>query len=107
MIIKDIKEFHLGWFIGDFEPSILKTRAVEVAHHHYKEGDKSIPHYHKIATEYNYIVKGSLILNEHLVLKAGHIFVYEPNEISNVYFREDTDLIIIKLPSIVGDKYEV
>lgn len=105
MIISNIKSFTNGWFIGNFEPSLLKTKDVEIAHHFYTKDYKGISHMHKIATEYNYIVSGRLIASGKN-LGNGDIFVYEPNDISNVSFLEDTNIIIIKMPSIPGDKYE-
>jgi len=103
MKIANIKEFKMGWFIGDFSPALYKTKDFEVAHHHYPKGLKSTPHTHRIATEVNYIVKGRLIATgKHL--GPGDIFVYEPNDISDVEFLEDSDLIIVKFPSIPSDK---
>lgn len=106
MIFANINQFKMGWFIGDFEPTLLKNRAFEVAHHTYKKGFQSAPHTHWVATEYNYIVSGSLIAGGK-TLGRGDIFVYEPGEISDVTFLEDTDLIIIKNPSAPGDKHEI
>jgi len=100
-----ITDFKAGWFIGDFEPTLLKTKEFEVAHHHYKAGTKSTPHYHAIATEYNYIVRGWLNAGGE-DLMSGDIFIYEPNDVAQVEFLADTDLIIIKTPSVVGDKYD-
>lgn len=99
-----ISNFVNGWLIGNFEPTLSKTPDFEVAHHKYPKGFSGTPHTHKIATEYNYIVKGRLIASGQ-ELSDGEIFIYEPNEVSDVVFLEDTDLIIIKTPSVPGDKY--
>jgi hypothetical protein len=106
MIVSNIKSYTSGWFIGNFEPTLLKTEAFEVAHHFYHKGFKATPHIHKIATEYNYIINGQLIVSGKS-LSSGDIFVYELNDISDVQFLEDTNLIIIKTPSIPTDKYEI
>lgn len=95
-----------GWLIGDFEPNVLRTSQFEIAHHVYKKGFHGVPHTHKIATEYNYIVSGRLIASG-LELEAGDMFIYEPNEVADVVFLEDTNLVIVKTPSVPGDKYEV
>lgn len=50
MKIARIDEMTKGWFIGNFEHSLLKTNAVEVALKKYKKGDYEKAHYHKIAT---------------------------------------------------------
>ena len=52
-----------GWFVGDFEPSIIKTNNVEVALKSYNQGDKEERHYHKIATEITVISQGRVLMN--------------------------------------------
>lgn len=106
MKVSNIKSYTNGWFIGDFEPTLLKTPEFEVAHHFYPKGLKSTPHTHKESTEYNYILSGSLMASGKN-LGPGDIFIYEPFDVSDVLFLEDTNLIIIKTPSIPHDKYEI
>ena len=54
--------------------------------------------------ELNYIVKGELMVNgKHL--KAGDMWIYEPNEVSNVENLTDNELIVVRWPSIPSDKY--
>ena len=104
MIIKNIKQFHKGWFIGDFEPSIFKNPFFEIAHHTYKAGYKTPKHTHKIAKELTYIVRGELLVGGR-TLTDGDMFLYEANEIADAEVIEDVDLIVIKWPSIPSDKY--
>jgi quercetin dioxygenase-like cupin family protein len=106
MKVSNIQNFTNGWFIGDFEPSLLKTESFEVAHHLYPKGYTAPLHYHKIATEFNYIIKGKVKIKE-ITLEDGDIFIYDPYEVSEVEFLEDTSLMIIKTPSISIDKYLV
>lgn len=93
--------------MGDFQPSIIQTDQVEVAHHSYGKGYKGASHTHLIATEINYILRGSCVVDDKYTLVTGDIWVYEPGDVSKVLFLEDTDLIIIKTPSVPGDKYLV
>jgi len=106
MKIFNIETMTGGWFIGNFSPSIFKTKNFEVGIHEYKKGyvspDKG--HYHKIATEINYISYGKIQIDQK-ILSKGDIFMYEPYEKSYVTFLEDTQLFIIKIPSVPGDKY--
>ncbi len=97
-----------GWFIGDFDPSIIKTKKVEVAHHFHEAGyiDEGGSHYHKIATEVNYVIKGDVVVDG-VKLASGDFFVYEPYDNSDVQFISDTDLIVVKMPSCRNDKYFV
>lgn len=106
MRIWDINEFKKGWFVGDFEPSIFRSKDVEVGHHKHKRGEETIPHYHKETTELNYILKGTLMVSGAL-MNAGQMWTYEKNEVSDVQFLTDVELIVIRWPSIPHDKYEV
>jgi hypothetical protein len=102
----NIKDFKAGWFIGDFEPALFRTKDFEIAHHFYPRGFKGTPHTHRVATEVNYIVSGKLIASGSS-LGSGDIFTYYPHDVSNVEFLEDTQLIVVKFPSVPSDKYEV
>ena len=106
MILSNIKQYKMGWWIGNFSPTLLKTPDFEIAHHSYKKDFKDVPHTHKIATEYNYIVSGRLTATGK-ALGPGDIFVYEPGEVADVTFQEDSELIIVKTPSLPNDKHEV
>ena len=100
----NIADFKAGWFVGDFEPSIFKNPFFEVAHHSHKKNDQTFPHYHQVTNELNYIVTGEMMVDKKH-LKAGDMWIYEPWDISDVEFLEDTDLMIIRWPSIPSDKY--
>ena len=52
------------------------------------------------------IVKGELIVSKKH-LKEGDMWIYEPNEISDVEFLTDVELIIVRWPSIPSDKYNI
>ena len=79
MIVDKISRFTRGWFIGDFEPSLLKTKEFEVALISH-EKDEYIPkHYHAIAIEYNVLLSGKMLINNRTI-KPGEIFVFEKNE---------------------------
>jgi quercetin dioxygenase-like cupin family protein len=95
-----------GWFVGDFDPTALKTAAAEVCHRIHQAGDKWDAHYHKKATEINYVVKGSMRI-QGSVVKEGDIFILYPYEVADPEYLEDTELVIVKIPSVKDDKYSV
>ena len=101
-----IEDFHRGWFIGNFEPSLLKTDQFEVSLLRHSKGEKWASHYHAIATEYNVLITGMMKINGE-TLTDGDVFVFEPGDIADPEFLEDCVLVCVKTPSIPGDKYEV
>lgn len=106
MIKRNLNEFWRGWFIGNFEPTVLKTDQFEVAVLTHTKGEKWAEHYHKIATEYNLLLKGQMRIQGETI-NEGEIFILEPNEIADPVFIEDCVVLCIKTPSVPGDKYAV
>lgn len=106
MNIYKINDMKLGWFVGNFIPTAHSTNEFEVAYKVHRKGEPYISHYHKIAVEINYLIRGSMKVND-VEISAGEIFVIHPNEVAVPFFLEDCELIVVKTPSILGDKYEV
>lgn len=93
-----------GWFIGNFEPSLLKTNDVEVAYKVYEKGQYENEHFHKVATEFTLITKGSVKMFGKTWSK-GDIVVVEPNEATDFLALEDTETVVVKIPGANNDKY--
>lgn len=106
MIKRRIEEFTRGWIIGDFEPSILKTKDFEVALLTHKKGEVWAKHYHKIGTEHNVLISGSMSICDTL-MEPGDVFTFNPGDVADPIFHEDCKILCVKTPSIPGDKYEV
>lgn len=101
----NLQDMIKGWFIGNFEPSLLKTNDVEVAVKKYARGDYEESHYHKIATEFTVIISGKVRMNG-VEYSAGDIIVMEPNESTDFECLEDgTVNIVVKIPGASNDKY--
>jgi hypothetical protein len=94
-----------GWFVGDFEPHVVRSREVEVAIKRYAAGDEDRPHVHRIATEVTAIVSGSAELGGRR-LEAGDIARLDPGEAAGFRALTDVVLVAVKLPSARGDKHE-
>ena len=107
MKINNLQNMVKGWFIGNFEPSLLKTNDCEVAVKEYKKGDYEGKHYHKIATEFTVIISGRVKMNG-IEYKEGDIIVMEPNEITDFECLEDgTKNVVVKIPGTNNNKYIV
>lgn len=104
MIKINLSYFPRGWIIGNFEPSIFKSTQIEVAIQEYKAGHVETKHFHKIATEVTIIIMGEAMFNdEHLF--EGEGMIIKPNESNTFKAITDCKTLVIKVPSIPGDKY--
>lgn len=91
-----------GWFIGNFEPSAFKTDAFEVCLKKHPKGETWPKHYHKIATEINYLIRGKMNI-QGITFEAGDVFILEPYDVADPDFLEDCELIVVKVPFVKDD----
>ena len=73
---------------------------------HYVKGEICKLHYHKIATEYNVLIYGRIVVDG-TELVAGDAYIVRPNEVSDLSFLEDSCIAVVKVPSIPDDKWEI
>ena len=104
MKVSKLDDMVKGWFVGNFEPSLIPTNDVEVAVKSYKKGDSEDMHYHKIATEITVIVSGKVKMND-IIYRQGDIITIEPNESTDFEALEDTVCTVVKYPGASNDKY--
>jgi quercetin dioxygenase-like cupin family protein len=95
-----------GWFIGNFDPTVYKTKDVEVGVRHYSAGDYETRHFHKVATELTVIISGDVQMNGKKYV-PGDIVVIEPGESTDFKALTDAVNVVVKLPGALNDKYEV
>lgn len=93
-----------GWFVGNFEPAVLRTDAVEVAVKEYGKGDHEASHYHKIATELTLVVYGRIRMKD-MTYGKGDIVIVEPGETTDFEALEDSVCTVVKYPGASNDKY--
>jgi quercetin dioxygenase-like cupin family protein len=106
VIFRRLEEMVGGWMVGDFDPACHKTAACEVACKHYPAGAHEQAHVHRIATEITLIASGRVTMNGR-ALSAGDIVIIEPGEATDFNALEATTTVVVKLPSVAGDKYPV
>lgn len=94
-----------GWFVGNFEPSVFKTDQVEVAIKEYEAGDYEKKHFHRVATEITVILKGSARMNDTLYV-SGDIVIINSGESTDFRCVENCLTVVVKVPAVLGDKYE-
>jgi quercetin dioxygenase-like cupin family protein len=101
---ESLKNFIGGWFIGNFNPSLLKTNDVEVAVKHYKPGDYDKKHYHKLGTEYTVIVKGKVKMSG-IEYSEGDILTVSPMESIDFLALTEAITVVVKIPGASNDKF--
>jgi len=95
-----------GWMVGDFEPTCIRTTACEVACKHYQAGAAEAAHVHRVATELTLIASGRVTMNGRTYV-AGDIVILEPGEATDFKALEPSTTVVVKMPSVAGDKYLV
>jgi quercetin dioxygenase-like cupin family protein len=93
-----------GWFVGDFQPTILQSTKFEAGIKRYQAGDREPAHMHKITTEITVIIEGRVKMNGQ-ELSKGDMILLEPGEACDFHALEDTITAVIKTPSHPLDKY--
>ena len=100
----NVDNFIKGWLVGDFKPSIINSKDIEVGLKYYKKGDKETSHVHKMITEYTIVVSGKIRMNNK-VYSEKEIVEILPNTLTDFESLEDSITLVIKSPSIPSDKY--
>lgn len=93
-----------GWFVGNFNPTLIATNDVEVAIKNYKAGAHEASHHHKIATELTAVISGEIEMNG-IRYFAGDIVVVDPGESATFRAITDTVNVVVKHPGASNDKY--
>lgn len=102
----NIDKFVGGWFIGDFEPTLLRTKDFEISVRYYKVGDEEDNHVHKVADEFTVVIAGIVEMNG-IQYKSKEIVLIEKGEVVKFKVLTNAITIAIKVPSVIGDKYMV
>lgn len=93
-----------GWFVGAFSPAALHTDAAEVSVKHYRAGDVEDSHEHRIATEVTLLLHGRALMCGREVV-AGDILTLPPGTPTAFAALEDCTTVVVKTPSVLGDKH--
>lgn len=102
----ELSDMEKGWFIGDFDPSVIKTKNFEVGIKQYKAGDRESAHLHKKSEEITVVVEGKIKMAKKEFSK-GQIILLDKNEVSSFEALENCTTVVVKIPSIQGDKFVI
>lgn len=99
-----LDDFTKGWFVGDFEPTLVPSSAVEVAVKQYRAGEHEEKHHHRVAEEVTVIVSGTVRMSGEEI-GAGEIVRIPAGSATDFTAITDATTVVVKLPCVRGDKY--
>ncbi|HEY0549411.1 MAG TPA: hypothetical protein VGF13_07380 [Verrucomicrobiae bacterium] len=99
-----LDDFTRGWFVGNFSPTLISTDAAEVAVQRYPAGAHEPKHVHKVATELTLVVSGRARMNGEEI-EVGQIIRIPPGTAADFEAVTDVMTVVVKVPSVRGDKY--
>lgn len=102
----NLNEFTKGWLIGDFAPSIIQSKDIEVGVKYYKSGDKESRHVHNFVDEYTIVLSGLIKMNDNIYNERDIVFV-EKGISTDFECLVDSITLVIKNPSIPSDKFVI
>jgi hypothetical protein len=92
-----------GWFIGNFQPSVIRTEQFEATVRKYATGDTEPKHFQKSATEITVIIEGHARMGDQ-ILQSNDIIVLNPGDSCDFEAITEVTLVAIKFPSLPDDK---
>lgn len=104
MKLYHLSEMKGGWFAGDFNPTVVSSKDFEVAVKHYSAGAKEPRHHHKVAQEVTVITSGTVRMNG-VTHSEGSIIVLAPGDSTDFEALTAATTVVLKTPSVAGDKY--
>ena len=99
-----LEDMTRGWFVGDFNPSVIRSTQAEVGVKRYHQGDTEERHVHKVASEVTLILDGQVRMNDR-IFSSGDIVLLEPGVDTDFEALTNVTTVVVKLPSVMGDKY--
>lgn len=99
----NLTDMTLGWFIGNFNPSLNRNDLIEVGVKRFKKGETEPTHFQKIATEWTCVIQGRIRIGEN-IFEVNEIAEIPPLESADFEALEDCMLVVVKSPSIPADK---
>ena len=103
MIFGNVADYTRGWFVGDFEPSLVRLQDFEACYKSFSAGERESPAVQFRAKELTLVVHGDAQING-VVLREGDLCLVLPGESADFFAVTDCKVVGIKFPSITNDK---
>ena len=98
-----LSQFKDGWFIGNFNPSLVETEAFEICVKQFKKGEVELSHFQRISTEITVVLEGTVRMGDH-TLEESDILIVSKNEVCDFEALTDCKVMGVKFPSLPNDK---
>ena len=103
MKISNLNDMTMGWFIGNFSPSVYSNSTFEVGVKRFKKGDTEPSHHQISAIEWTCVISGTVRIGSH-IFSENDIVEISPMESADFEALQDSILVVVKSPSIASDK---
>jgi hypothetical protein len=101
--ISNLNDMTMGWFIGNFSPSVYSNSTFEVGVKRFKKGDTEPSHHQISAIEWTCVISGTVRIGSH-IFSENDIVEISPMESADFEALQDSILVVVKSPSIASDK---
>ena len=98
----DIRKMELGYFIGDFNPTVYRTNNVELSIKTLTAGTLDSCYYRKKDTQIVCVLSGTIECFER-ILGKGDIVSFRPGDMISLFALEDAEILITRLPGTKND----
>ena len=96
-------DFVGGWFVGDFDPAVIRTSGAEVSVKSFMTGETDAEHYQRQSQEVTVVVAGRCRIGGK-IMEEGDIVLIHPLEAADFEAITDVTLVAVKVPSLPSDK---
>lgn len=101
--------YFMGQFMAKYGRQDLVTDLIDIGWKKLTPDFKETPHYHKIGIDINIIVSGHVTViidgQSYDLYPKDFLVVYPPTILEDYIVHQETELVVIKVPSVTGDKY--
>ncbi|SCY71446.1 WavE lipopolysaccharide synthesis family protein [Butyrivibrio sp. INlla14] len=97
-----LREMKKGYFIGDFEPNILRSKDVEICIRGASKYTLDAAYYRRNDKRVIYINQGKIDIDGRIFGK-GDAIMFEPGEVINIFALTNVEMIAMNFPGTKGD----
>lgn len=98
-----LEQYPRGWLVGDFSPSLIRSKDIEVGLKHFSAGQTQPLHRHNQTDEYTIVIVGRILMMG-CQYAQGDICLVPKGTATCFEAVEDSIVLVVKHPSVPSDK---